>query len=342
MSCMLNYRYKCKGGSMTFLVSVLGVIYYLIFCPLIMGLMITKVRNKMDNNVIVTIIYGYITMFTLFYITAVPTILVGSTLVHLAQTWMIVCTGTVVIEILIHFKQIPIYLSNNIQMWKNVDKALLLLEIVVFAVAFIAALFLIPVYGSQVIPLANIAKETNTIFAINPYSGIGYAEVPSEMIYSPFAMFYACISSLTQIEVAMIVKLIIPIIYIPLYFGGYYAIAIRVFCGDKMKSITLIYALIGIYIFLAFTNQSASINMLRNSWQPETILMNGILPGVFYVGFNIYENMKIKISDIVLLGMLLVNAKLLEKNGIVLVMIMIIIISGCVLERSIWKKCHQL
>ena len=167
-------------------------------------------------------------------------------------------------------------------------------ELVVAAVLILAQLVILVIYAHMdeddafYVGTATTAVETDSVYAVNPYTGIPYKKLPSRYILSPFPAFLAVISRLCGgLHPAIVAHCIFPPVFVFLAYLVLYQYSCRFFQekvreqGSFMILCTAILWASGysVYNFGAFT--------MGRIWQGKAVLAGVLLPLLFLLCMEI-------------------------------------------------------
>ena len=138
---------------------------------------------------------------------------------------------------------------------------------------------------------ATTTLYTNTINQFDPTTGFPFDHIFTRVVFSPFPVYIAYISSLSGVHPTIIAHTIFPIVFIPASYLAVYLIGLEIL-GNTKKAITFILFLSAINLFSAYSSKNSSIYLIGRIWQGKSILANLMLPMLFLSLFFISKEAK--------------------------------------------------
>jgi len=222
--------------------------------------------------------------------------------------------------------------SHNFQLMKSLPWFTIFVIILVLGQAFILARYMHEdADDAFYVGAANTDATTDTIFQIDPYTGLAYdltpglsiTAVPSRYVLSPFPTFIALLSKLVYAHPAIVAHTIIPAVLIPLSYAILALFGERLF-PEKPKAVMLF------LLFLCVLNIFGFVSVYTNStfllfriWQGKAVLANIVLPATLYFAFRAMSGNR-NFGEWVMLFACALAACLTSSMGIVLTPIMIV------------------
>lgn len=170
---------------------------------------------------------------------------------------------------------------------------------------------------------ATSAVETNTIFSVNPYTGMDYRVRPSRYVLSPFPVFLAVVSQLCGgLHPAIMAHVIFPAVFLLFTYLILYQFGKKWFPGEKdAQGIFLLLCAVFTW-FSAYSIYTAGNFQMVRLWQGKALLACAMIPLVIYLSLNIMMKKKPEYSWL-LLGMADISCCLLSSMGVLLCPIVI-------------------
>lgn len=251
---------------------------------------------------------GYIFMWALFQLMAVPFILKEAAFPYLEYSFEAVCLPTAIAGYLFFWLY---FLKPDISLWnkKNIgirkilkaDKEKILL-IVLWGV-FLASL-LFQLFQSYRLAYADgddayyIALSTSTnlnegMYRVIPYTGYT-TELDIRHGLAPFPMWVSFIAAKCNVNAAVAAHSLMPLILIPLTYVIYLETG-RLLCGERKRLLPVFMIFVSLLqIFGNYSIYPASTFLLTRARQGKEALGNVILPFLILVLFRIAEEVKRK------------------------------------------------
>ena len=148
---------------------------------------------------------------------------------------------------------------------------------------------------------ATTSVYTDSIFQINPYSGIAYKGLPKRYVLSPFPILLAVVSQLSGgLHPAVMAHVIYPAVFFAAAYLVYHQMGKMFFPKEKRKQgIFLLFCAVLIW-FSGFSVYTAGNFQMIRIWQGKAILASVILPFLTYLGLRAILNEQPAYSWIVL------------------------------------------
>jgi hypothetical protein len=311
--------------------SLLIVLYEFGILPFLLGMLWCQKEKKMGFHRIY--VQGYMTMFALFWVIAVPLIHQGRSLSQLAAAWTVVSIAAPVlaaVKILVDTKMLRdergkaavkeelAYLAANFRFACRNMKGLLGLAAVLMAVSIF---FIAPSAKDDTPEIAGVSVQSDTMYVYQPYTYIPY-EDNSEGANSPLAMIYAVAARLSGMNPTTLIHWGVPVFLLLLYAAvGWFAAAV-LFPAEWMQKrlFTDLWLVTGTVV--AGANRALSVGIYQNIWNGVTLVAAVILPLAMAESVALLtefsDSRKFRLRGILLLAATALAAQLAIKNGILL------------------------
>ena len=310
--------------------------------PFLMGMMWTKKNEPIGFAR--TYVAGYVNIWTIFYIIAVPMIVMGKMLSELTGIWQMILIAVPVLWLLQFIIRRKAYINQLKQYAKNVDVIKRFLRFVIaFAAVFmiVSIGFIIPSVEDDVPETVAITLDTDAMYQQQPYTKLPYAE-PELKIYAPIDMFYAVNADITDLEVPIFVHIVLPIFLL----GFFYAVSWEVggyFFKEKLEDRGLfsVFSMI-LYTVCMCTNRTASFGVFQNIWNGATMLCCCMLPLVAIWGLRLLDTVERKEKldlRMIIVGILtIISAQLMLTKGALLSVLSLMCCVGIYIVRKGWER----
>lgn len=132
---------------------------------------------------------------------------------------------------------------------------------------------------------ATTSVYTDSVFQINPYSGVAYKGLPKRYILSPFPILLAILSQLSGgLHPAIMAHVIYPVVFFTAAYLVYHQLGKLLFPDEKgQQGIFLLLCAVLIW-FSGFSVYTAGNFQLVRIWQGKAILASVLLPFLIYLG----------------------------------------------------------
>lgn len=279
---------------------------------------------------------GYIQIFALFGICAIPSTVMGLPFHKMADIlcgiYLIVSIASVIVlrnDICKIFRNKAAGIEDN-------DKKFMLLMIFL---VIITVCFVQPEINDSTASIAGTAIQTDQMYQYNAYTKKEIINTNWQERLAPIEMFFGCISYYSKIPVTVIVYVIFPAFMIPVLFCGYYSWAYFFYGKDKETMWKFICVCAAILAVPLFSKYMTGYDAFQNIWQGKCILMTFILPMMI---LDILENTediskKQKLGNLILIFYYMVAAETVYYSGIILAIL--VTAAGVVL---FWiRRCNR-
>lgn len=285
--------------------------------PLLLGMLYLERKTKnVKQSLISCYVKGMFTMWGIFQIVAVPMIFLKASLTRLVLVYGGVLVFLCIISMVLHLPQLIIMIRKALGETITIPWQIWVAVIVIVLQTYMLSVNMhIDDDDAFYVASAVTSVETDTIFSINPYTGRAYKELPSRYVLSPFYAFCAVISSIANIHPTILCHVYLPLVLIPFCYCIYGLIAKRLFPNNKKAvGYFLLFAAL-IQMFSAYSAYTQGVFMLTRIWQGKAVLTSALLPCIFYLGLEIFENGK---KGWISLLMLMFAACMVSSMGIFL------------------------
>ena len=301
---MLNYLLKA-----VLLFVWLGVV------PLFLGNRLIKENIITVKDVFLSYIFGWLKMFALFQVIAIPFIFLRLRLTVLVWVW---ACGIVLLVIY--------YLVKGGKGYKELFKrkfkisrpygieviAILLIFIQLSAVTYLThedaddAFFI-----SQ----AVTDSHTDTMLVYVGDSGAEWGGFHPRYVFAPFPTFLATMSRLVMIHPLILARVIFQIAFISMCYMVYYLLANQVFKEDRVKTATCISFVSLLNVWGNVSVFTSSSFLLFRLHQGKAMLANFILPFLIYLIITYYRERKFNQKELLLV---MISSTLVSSMGVFL------------------------
>lgn len=260
--------------------------------PELIGGLITKFMKE-KNNLLWAFVIGYLIEFAILELLAVPMIFLKLKFTTLLYTWSTIIGALLTVSFLLNVKKFS--LKNVIEYLKKIKEKLNIISFLAIVLIFIQIIISVLYTHTDAddaffVGTATTTITQNSMYRVAAENGSNYGKLPSRYVLSPFPLFTASISSIVHIHPAIVAHTIFPPVFILLAYIIYALIAQKLFDNnEKDTSIFLIFLSI-IYIFGNVTRHTNFTFLLARIWQGKAILANIILPSIWLMALNDWEN----------------------------------------------------
>lgn len=323
--------------SMVLLTVVLGI------CPFLLGLFYTGFHyaaapkegvmsecpeGTEKNNILLHMAAGYVIMFGLFELIALPLIFLRQSLTMMVCLYGGIVLVISVLSLVCNIKRIPKIFWNIKQAVQSFTVCIWGQFLIIAGQIFIYIRY--QYYNSDdalFVASATTSLATNTIFEYSPYTGTLYEKLPSRYVLSPFYGFTATISKVTDTHPAIVAHMVFMIVFLLLFYAVY-ALLGRLFFSCNMEKVGYFMILASaLQIFSAYSERTSGLFLLIRLWQGKAVLAGILLPMILYLAMRLFfdstENKREEMADYVLLFFLMCACCMVSSMGVILGAVML-------------------
>ncbi len=262
-------------------------IFWLIVVPTAAGILF--LRKKEAFTLGECFLTGYLFLFAAAEIMALPMILLHVPLHLLVWCYGAVAAGTALCGIFCLRKQTFPSVFSVRERFRSASPffwcALILIAVQICIVVYFAHF---DADDAFYVGTATTSVETDSIFVVNPYTGLNYRNLPSRYVLSPFPIFLAVISQLCAgLHPAIMAHTVFPPVFQLMSYLVIYRIGCKWFRNNSHKSGIFLYVVAALNSFATYsTYNSGSFQMIR-IWQGKALLAAALLPLLLYLSLSI-------------------------------------------------------
>ncbi|MCI8634926.1 MAG: hypothetical protein HFJ05_04920 [Eubacterium sp.] len=283
--------------------------------------------NPEKENILLHVVTGYIIMFGVFWLVALPLVWMRQSLSLLIWIYSGILLLTAVISLVSNRKRLVKVLTHTVLSVKGYTLCIWAQLMLILGQVF---LYLRYQYANAddafFVASATTSLATDTVFAFNPYTGAAYTKLPARYVLSPFHAFTATAAKLTGIHPAVMAHVVFMIVFLLLAYAVYTLIGRMLFGKDMEKTGYFLVLVSALLIFSAYSERTGGLFLLIRLWQGKAILAGVLLPLVFYMAVRTLGLMdgtgRAGVLDWVLLFLLMCACCAVSSMGVILGAIM--------------------
>lgn len=135
---------------------------------------------------------------------------------------------------------------------------------------------------------ASTAIQTDTVFAVDAYTGVPYTSLPSRYVLSPFPVLLAVMSRLCAgIHPAVMAHVFYPAVFVPAAYLVLYMLGKKWFPSDRGAQGTFLLLCALLVWFSGFSVYTSGNFQMVRIWQGKALLCSALLPLVMYLCFSV-------------------------------------------------------
>ena len=313
-------------------------VLWLAAVPASVGLLFTGRKQLKISELF---LHGYILLFAVMEILVLPMILLKVPLHILTSVYGILAAG---------------FAAGGLLLWKKKNSSKNLLGnmerpsiyfwmavlVIVLQVLMCAAMAHMDADDCFYVAAATTDVHTDSIFAVDPYTGCEYRVLPRRYVLSPFPVFLAVASRLSGgMHPAVMAHMVFPVIFLPMAYMVQYCLAEKMFSGErKAKDIYLLLTAC-ICSFSGYSVYNTGNFQMVRIWQGKAVLASVLLPYLLYLCISIFFGEKRKNSWTALF-LTNISCCLLSSMGIILAPLMTgcFLVASSVMQRE-WKTAAK-
>ncbi len=277
---------------------IISLIFWLLIIPFGLGLLPAALLREEERKVGTIFLTGYLLLFALFELIGIPVVILKvyhgySLLVFLfAVTTVVLAALGAGYTMLMRQKGYRLTLGIKTDMKKYSLEDLLFWILFLLVVAFQMYMSFTRASfdgdDSYYVVQGVIAQQTDTLYRINPYTGISMPlDVRHALALIP--IWQAFIGTMSRFHVTIVTHSIVPLVLLPLTYLTYFKIGQKLFeeKKDRLPVFMILMAL-----FQMFGNVSIYTNetfLLTRTWQGKSVAGNFILPAIFWIFLCLFE-----------------------------------------------------
>ncbi len=302
--------------------------------PFLLGLLYTRFVEEEKDNILLHMAAGYVILFGLFEIVALPLIWMRQSLSLLFGIYggvLLVASG---VSLAFNYRRIPGILVGA---WRSIRHFTLCIWAQLALIAGQVWVYVRYQYinadDAFFVAAATTAQATNTIFAYNPYTGTAYTSLPSRYVLSPLYAFIATVSKATDTHPAIIAHSVFMILFLLLAYAVYALLGRALFSYNMEKTGYFLVLLSGLNLFSAYSERTSGLFLLIRLWQGKAMLAGILLPMILYLAIRIFM-LEGKAADWILLFLLMCACCMVSSMGVILGAVMLGILGMIFAFRS--------
>ncbi len=280
--------------------SIVILIGILIIVPGLLGVLCEGVIRSKEHRPVSLLLYGYLLMFSLFWVTSIPMILLNSSrfdlvvIIYLIEMIFLSLLGFFIgIKVFtkrIRSNQKAFHIKKYLKKYDTLSLVLWAFFFVILAYQLYKSVLHASFDGDDAyyVSIANIANQTGKMYSIIPYTGVS-TRLDVEHALAPLPIFMAFVARVSGIHSTIINHTVMPFVLIPLTYYAYFLIGERLFYKNKngIPVFMILISLLQIYGDISvFTKENF---FLRRTWQGKSVYSNLILTVLFFLMLSLAE-----------------------------------------------------
>lgn len=291
------------------------ILIVMVIVPLMVGDIITVVTRTSEHtrtdNLMFRYIMGYVTMWAVFEVVAVPLIVMKKSFMTVVYIWGGVIGLVLIVNIIKQLRKLFVRYYNhklNIKssqcnqltnvIGKNNIFTMFIGIITILIIAYQCFNYIhymhIDEDDSRFIVNAVEAYDNNTMLLNNPatgeYEGLWVGELVKD-VTSPWMIYIALLSKIIHIHPTIFAHTILPTFLLLIAYASYWLLAKRLFNKDDMQSACIFVmcaALINTFFNASVYTESTF--LLTRVWQGKAVVAGVMIPVIVYLLYSLHQH----------------------------------------------------
>lgn len=303
--------------------------------PYLLGMKLSAKQTENTETPMSCVFHGYIVMWAAMQLVAIPMIFLKLSF----RNFVVLCS---VIFLLIALWNAVTERKNQVLFWKKQFAEIkkkkilwwILAALVLLQGLYVAASYMSNDDDAYYVATAQTALDTNSMYAIDPYTGDAFAEFPARYVLSPFPLFVAFFSQAVGVKAPVMAHTLLPFFLIIFVYVIYRMWAEKLFPQEEKKQTLFFLFVMLILAYSNFSTHAKTMMMFPRIWQGKAVLATILLPYILLPGTQMILG-KMRKTDWINLFLTMTASCLVSSMGIMLAAIEIGI---CGLMAMIRKK----
>lgn len=264
---------------------ILALAYIWLALPVLAGRLWGLFQKEEHNGWEVTSLLGMLTIWAIFFVVAKQALAAECKLSELSMTWMIILI--LLSEASVAYMVVQKKLELDQTVW-NVKK--LVWGILALVIMVAAAIFSVNETEEHMVEEVLTMYTTDSLYQYSPMNGKQKEELLSIEVeeleaqsQSPIEAYFATYVSMTKINPAKFVRILLPIFLLPFYFCVYAAWGNYLFPASAKKRYLFQAVVWLLYGTTLVAERSITFQIFANCWNGETLFFLGALPAAVLI-----------------------------------------------------------
>lgn len=305
------------------IINIAALFFLLLIVPWVIGMIYTRFLPEERKGCLLSWVAGYIILWGLFEIIALPLIFQRESLGLLCMVYGGAACLLMVVAFALNWRGMVSALRGSIGSLKGVSPVGWGNVLLILGQAYMYARYVhIDDDDAFYVGAASTAVATDTIFSVNPYTGAEYGTLPSRYVLSPFFSFVAFLSRVSRVHPAITAHVVMAAILVLVSYGVYALIAKRLFPDQRKYAEYFLFFLILVIMFSGYTVYTQGMFTLVRIWQGKAVFCAILAPMVCYLMLQLFSG-QAAVADWCLAFLLMCACCMVSSMGIMLGAIML-------------------
>lgn len=303
--------------------NIAALFLLLLAVPWVVGMLYTRFLPEERQGCLLSWIAGYIILWGLFEMIALPLIFQRKSLSLLC----IIYGGTIcllaVATLVLSWRDLARMVRGSAASMKGMSPVGLGNLLLILGQAYMYAKYMhIDEDDAFYVGAASTAVATDTIFSVNPYTGAEYGNLPSRYVLSPFFSFVAFLSRVSRVHPAITAHVVLAVILVLVSYSVYALVAKKLFPDNRKYAEYFLFFLILVLMFSGYTVYTQGMFALVRIWQGKAVFCGILAPMVCLMAIQLFSG-QAAAADWCLTFLLMCACCMVSSMGIMLGAIML-------------------
>lgn len=259
--------------------------------PYLLGARMTQAVEGNDARPMGRMLSGYIVMWAVMQLISVPMIFMHASF-HLFVATCLVVFVILSVWNLVRERKMLCTEWKTMYRWIKEQGVLRLL---LWGAMLLQALYVTLSFVSNdddafYVASAQTSLDTNTMYAINPYTGDLFGSFPARYVLSPFPMFTAFMAKVVGVNAPTMAHSLLPLLLILLVYVVYDIWARLLFSENRQAQTIFMFFVMVVLSFANYTTHARGMMMFPRIWQGKAVLATILLPLILVLGMRMVSH----------------------------------------------------
>lgn len=255
--------------------------------PYLLGAKMTQAVEGNDARPMGRVLNGYIVMWAVMQLIAVPMIFLRADF-HLFVAICMVVFVVLAIWNLVSERKLLCTEWKTMLVCMKAQGALrmMLWVLMVLQAVYVACSFLSNDDDAFYVASAQTALDTDTMYAIDPYTGDPFASFPARYVLSPFPLFTAFMAKIVGVNAPTMAHSMFPVLFILLVYVVYDIWSRFLFPENTRTQTIFVFFVMVVLAFSNYSTHARGMMMFPRIWQGKGVLATILLPLILVLGMR--------------------------------------------------------
>ena len=304
-------------------INIAALFLLLLAAPWLTGTLYTGVLPEERRSCLLSWVAGYMILWGLFEIIALPLIFQRKSLGLLCIVYGGAACLLMAAAVALNWRKLFPAVRGSINSLKGISPVGWGNLLLILGQAYMYAKYVhIDEDDAFYVGAASTAVATDTIFSVNPYTGVEYSTLPSRYVLSPFFSFVAFLSRVSRVHPAITAHVVLAAVLVLVSYGVYALIAKKLFPDQRKYAEYFLFFLILVIMFSGYTVYTQGMFTLVRIWQGKAVFCAILAPMVCLMMLQLSSG-QADVADWCLTFLLMCACCMVSSMGIMLGAIML-------------------